>query len=68
MWAVEEKTEAYLSEHPALLDTFREAFYLDMDKSRNVAEQIFAAICPVRGWQPYMAEHTALKAHIFLIR
>lgn len=46
MWAVEEKTEAYLSEHPALLDTFREVFYLDRDKSRNVAEQIFAAICP----------------------
>ena len=46
MWAVEEKTEAYLSEHPALLDTFREVFYLDKDKSRNVAEQIFAAICP----------------------
>ncbi len=46
MWAVEEKTEAYLSEHPALLDTFRETFYLDKDKSKNVAEQIFAAICP----------------------
>ena len=46
MWAVEEKTEAYLSEHPALLDVFREVFYLDKDKSRNVAEQIFAAICP----------------------
>ena len=47
MWAIEEKTEAYLSEHPALLDTFREVFYLDQDKSRNVAEQIFTAICPV---------------------
>ena len=46
MWAIEEKTEAYLSEHPALLDTFREVFYLDKDKCRNVAEQIFAAICP----------------------
>lgn len=46
MWAVEEKTEVYLSEHPALLDVFREVFYLDKDKSRNVAEQIFAAICP----------------------
>lgn len=47
MWAIEEKTEAYLSEHLALFDTFREVFYLDKDKSRNVAEQIFAAICPV---------------------
>ena len=46
MWAIEEKAEAYLSEHPALLDTFREVFYLDQDKSRNVAEQIFTAICP----------------------
>lgn len=64
MWAVEEKTEAYLSEHPELFDTFREAFYLDMDKSRDVAEQIFAAICPVPD-----SSHTWLtdcvKAQIF---
>lgn len=64
MWAVEEKTEAYLSEHPALLDTFREAFYLDMDKSRNVAEQIFAAICPAPdGSHTWLTD--CVKAQIF---
>ena len=64
MWAVEEKTEAYLSEHPALLDTFREAFYLDMDKSRNVAEQIFAAICPAPdGSHIWLTD--CVKAQIF---
>lgn len=64
MWAVEEKTEAYLSEHPALLDTFREAFYLDMDKSRNVAEQIFAAICPEPdGSHTWLTD--CVKAQIF---
>ena len=64
MWAVEEKTEAYLSEHPALLDTFREVFYLDMDKSRNVAEQIFAAICPVPdGSHTWLTD--CVKAQIF---
>lgn len=64
MWAIEEKTEAYLSEHPALLDTFREAFYLDMDKSRNVAEQIFAAICPAPdGSHTWLTD--CVKAQIF---
>lgn len=64
MWAVEEKTEAYLSEHPALLDTFREVFYLDMDKSRNVAEQIFAAICPAPdGSHTWLTD--CVKAQIF---
>ena len=64
MWAVEEKTEEYLSEHPALLDTFREAFYLDMDKSRNVAEQIFAAICPAPdGSHTWLTD--CVKAQIF---
>ena len=64
MWAVEEKTEAYLSEHPALLDIFREAFYLDMDKSRNVAVQIFAAICPAPdGSHTWLTD--CVKAQIF---
>lgn len=64
MWAIEEKTEEYLSEHPALLDTFREAFYLDMDKSRNVAEQIFAAICPAPdGSHTWLTD--CVKAQIF---
>lgn len=64
MWAIEEKTEAYLSEHPALLDAFREAFYLDMDKSRNVAEQIFAAICPAPdGSHTWLTD--CVKAQIF---
>ena len=64
MWAVEEKTEAYLSEHPALLDTFREVFYLDMDKSRNVAEQIFVAICPAPdGSHTWLTD--CVKAQIF---
>ena len=64
MWAVEEKTEAYLSEHPALLDAFREAFYLDKDKSRNVAEQIFAAICPAPdGSHTWLTD--CVKAQIF---
>ena len=64
MWAVEEKTEAYLSEHPALLDTFREVFYLDKEKSRNVAEQIFAAICPAPdGSHTWLTD--CVKAQIF---
>ena len=64
MWAVEEKTEAYLSEHPALLDAFREVFYLDKDKSRDVAEQIFAAICPAPdGSHTWLTD--CVKAQIF---
>lgn len=64
MWAVEEKTEAYLSEHPALLDTFREVFYLDKEKSRNVAEQIFVAICPAPdGRHTWLTD--CVKAQIF---